>query len=146
MHRLNGVQSGLAGALVLTAVHETVRHRSPEAPRLDVLAERTIASCFEAMGRDSPSSDRLYVASLAVDVATNTAFYSLLGLGGREAAPLRGAMLGLGAGLATVALSPLLGLGRSPANRSRSTQAMTVAWYGLGGLVAGTCYRLSTDR
>lgn len=138
--------SGLTGALVLTAVHETVRQGSAKAPRMDIYASRGIVRSMRALGQKPPSGDQLYGTAMAGDVLANTLYYSLVGLGKPERAPYRGALLGLAAGVGAVVLPPLMGLGRAPSRRTRSTQAMTVGWYLLGGLVAGASYRLAATK
>jgi hypothetical protein len=132
--------AGAAGAAVLTLVHETARRAVPDAPRMDVLGEQAIAAGFRAAGAEPPPEPRLHEAALAGDLVSNTAFYALVGVGGAEGAAVRGAVLGLAAGLGGVYLPGPLGLGTRPSRRTPQTAAMTVAWYTLGGLVAGLAY------
>lgn len=146
MTSLQAFGSGMAGALALTAVHETVRQYSSKAPRMDIYASRAIIRSVEAMGREPPSDKRLYEASMIGDVVSNTVYYSLVGFGSPERALARGALLGLAAGVGAVALPPLMKLGEAPSNRTRSTQAMAVGWYLLGGLVAGVTYRMMSKK
>ncbi len=54
MSLLKALGGGLAGALALTAIHETVRRVSPDAPRMDVLGMRAIAKSLRAAGEDVP--------------------------------------------------------------------------------------------
>lgn len=138
---LEAVAAGAAGAAALTLVHETVRRVRDDAPRMDVLGERAIASGLRAAGAEPPAESRLHAAALAVDLASNTAYYALVGLGGAEGAVARGALLGLVAGVGAVYLPGPLGLGTAPSRRTTQTAAMTVAWYTLGGLAAGAVYR-----
>ena len=72
--------------------------------------------------------------TLAGDIVSNAAYYSLTGSG--KNAWLRGGLLGLAAGVGGVVLPGPLGLGTAPSNRTTKTQVMTVAWYLLGGLAA----------
>jgi hypothetical protein len=53
-------------------------------------------------------------------------------------------MLGISAGLGTVALPGPLGLGKEPSNRTTATRVMTELWYLVGGLVAAGASRLLT--
>lgn len=131
---------GAAGAAVLTAVHESARRTLPDAPRMDVLGKRAIAAGARAIDAAPPSGARLQGAALAGDLVANTAYYSLVGLGGAEGAVARGGVLGLAAGLGAVFLPGPLGLGTGPSRRTPQTAVMTVAWYTLGGLVAGVVY------
>jgi hypothetical protein len=141
MRSLHALGSGLTGALALTAVHETARKNLSDAPRMDILASRAIARSLEALGREKPLEERLYEAALIGDVLSNSLYYSLVGLGPADGAIRRGAMLGLAAGVGAVVLPPLLGLGSAPSRRTKPTEAMTVGWYLLGGLVAGIAYQ-----
>ena len=137
--------SGAAGAAALTLVHETARRSLADAPRMDVLGERAIAAGLRAAGTEPPEP-ALHDLALAGDLVSNAAYYALVGLGGAEGAVSRGALLGLAAGLGAVYLPGPLGLGSAPSRRTPQTAAMTVAWYALGGLVAGAVYRGLRDR
>ncbi|MBX0292753.1 hypothetical protein K3G63_20085 [Hymenobacter sp. HSC-4F20] len=127
--------SGLAGAVVLNAVHETVRHLRPvDAPRMDILGERGLRRLLFNVNAPQPDQDTAYVLTLAGDVVSNGLYYSLVGTG--RGVWWRGAALGLAAGVGGVLLPGPLGLGNGPSNRTPQTKAMTVAWYLLGGIVA----------
>lgn len=144
---VEALAGGAAGAAVLTLIHETARRAVPDAPRMDVLGKRALAAGARAVGAEPPSGARLHAAALAGDLAANAAYYALVGLGGPGGAVARGGLLGLAAGLGAVLLPGPLGLGTAPSRRTPQTAAMTVAWYTLGGLVAGAVYRqLRTDE
>ena len=132
--------SGLAGAIALTLVHETARRVIPHAPRVDVIGTRAIARPMRAAGYQPPRYNRLHKIALAGDLVSNSAYYSLVGAGGREPVWRRGALLGLAAGLGAALLPPLLGLGQQPHRKTPITQVLTVAWYFLGGLAAAAAY------
>jgi hypothetical protein len=135
---LKALGSGLVGAFTLTLVHETARRFIDDAPRMDVVGMRAIARTMQAAGADPPVP--LHEAALVGDILTNSLYYGLVGLGGREDALRNGALLGLAAGLGAVFLPEPLGLGRQPTEDSPQTELMTVAWYLLGGLAAGAAY------
>lgn len=144
---LEAITAGAAGAAVLTLVHEAARRAVPGAPRMDVLGKRAITAGLRAAGAQPPPGDQLHAATLAGDLVANTAYYSLAGLGGADGAVARGGLLGLTAGLGAVFLPGPLGLGVAPSRRTPQTAVMTVAWYTLGGLVAGIVYGcLRNDR
>jgi hypothetical protein len=131
--------SGLAGAAALNILHETVRRIRPgDAPRMDTLGRRAIASGLEAAGLERPPEDRLQAAALGGDLASNTLYYALAAMG--EPSFARGAALGAAAGIGAVVLPPFLGLGSRPASRTPQTAAMTVAWYLVGGLAAAAVH------
>ncbi len=146
-HRfLGSLASGLAGALALTLLHESARRVVPRAPRMDVLGRRGLAKVFRAAGSAPPPRDELQAMALAGDVLSNSLTYALVGVGAPAWAPARGLVLGALAGLGGVALPPVLGLGPGPDQQAPSTRVMTVAWYAIGGLVAGEVYRRSFAR
>ena len=89
-----------------------------------------------------PYDDELHYQALAGDIASNAAYYSLVGAGRPEGAELRGALLGLGAGLGSVVLPKYLGLDQNTSTRTPATAAMTIGLYLVGGLAAAAAYRL----
>ena len=135
---LKALGSGLVGAFTLTLVHEAARRFIDDAPRMDVVGMRAIARTMQAAGADPPVP--LHEAALVGDLVTNSLYYGLVGLGGRENAVRNGALLGLAAGLGAVFLPEPLGLGRQPTEDTPQTELMTVGWYLLGGLAAGCAY------
>lgn len=145
MKLLSSLAAGLAGAVALTAIHEAVRHLRPaDAPRMDVLGMRGLRKLLRKADAPQPDDDTLYGVTMAGDILSNGLYYSLVGSG--RHALRRGLMLGAAAGLGGVLLPGPLGLGEAPSNRTRQTQAMTVAWYTAGGLVAGAVARALRKR
>lgn len=137
---LRALLAGLAGAVTLNLIHETVRRVRPEdAPRMDVLGMRALTRVFRAADANPPPAPKLHTLALAGDVAANTLYYSLAGTGKHAAA--RGLALGALAGVGGVLLPGPLGLGEKQSGRTPQTMAMTVAWYTLGGLAAGLAGR-----
>ena len=135
---LKALGSGLAGAVALTLIHETARRLAPEtAPRMDVLGMRAIQKAALAVDAEPPVP--LHEAALVGDIVSNSVYYSLVGAGARSDALRNGAILGLAAGIGAVFLPGPLGLGRQPTD-TPTTQALTVAWYVVGGLAAGAAY------
>jgi hypothetical protein len=127
--------SGAAGAAALTAVHQAARDSIPHAPRMDVLGMRALARGSRHAGMRPPSGRRLYETTLAGDLVANSLYYALVA---KSRHPMRaGLALGAAAGVGAVLLPPVLGLGRAPHADAPSNWAMTVAWYTIGGLVAG---------
>jgi hypothetical protein len=140
---LRALASGAAGAVAVTAVHETARRAIPRAPRMDVIGRRGIAKSMVALGKEPPHGPRLQRAALAGDLVSNTLYYSLIGVGSDRAKPTwrRGLVLGLAAGIGAVLLPPVLGLGRQPGRRGPFAHLLTVAWYTIGGLAAAGAFR-----
>ncbi len=136
---MNALLSGLAGASALTLLHETVRRIHPDAPRMDTLGRRAIASGMEAAGIAPPPEDQLQGVALGGDLVSNTLYYGLVGMGKPSLA--RGAALGAVAGLGAVVLPPFMGLGHRPGARTPQTAAMTFCWYLAGGLAAAAAHK-----
>lgn len=145
MEALESLGSGVAGACALTLIHETARRVVPDAPRLDVLGMRALAKSMRAADVELPNIE-LRDLALAGDLAANSLYYSLVGLGGRKSAWLCGALLGLGAGIGAVLLPEPLGLEGNETPRTTATKAMTIAWYLAGGLAAAATYRCLTSE
>ena len=132
--------AGLAGSLALNLLHETVRHLRPaDAPRMDVLGMRGLRKMLAQADAPQPDDDTAYWLTMAGDITVNGIYYSLVGSGKNAVA--RGLLLGAAAGAGGVLLPGPLGLGTAPSARTPQTQAMTVAWYTVGGLVAGAVAR-----
>lgn len=132
--------SGLAGAVALNVLHETVRQLAPDAPRVDVLGKRGIVKGYEAVGAKPPRNEKLYGMALAGDLISNGLYYGLVGLNPKQPL-LTGLALGALAGIGAVTLPGPLGLGEKPTERTTATAAMTVGWYVVGGLVAGAIFK-----
>lgn len=141
MTLLKAVISGFAGACALTLINESARQVITDAPRLDVLGKRAIALPLMKAGQVPPQNDELYWISMAGDIAANTFYYGLIGLGNKENALQKGALLGLAAGIGAIVLPKPLGLGTEPSARNRRTGMMTLTWYLAGGLVAGAAFQ-----
>lgn len=136
--------SGIAGACALTLLHEAARRRVPDAPRVHRLGMRAITKVLHFLGKEEPGQKQLFLWALVGDLISNSVFYSAVGKGDSSRVWQRGAMLGISAGLGTVALPEPLGLGKEPSNRTTATQVMTVLWYLMGGLVAAGVSRVLT--
>jgi len=146
MAALEALSSGLVGATALTAIHESARKTFADAPRMDVLGERAIAKSMKLVGSQPPREENLHSAALLGDVISNSLYYSLVGLGEPKTAVLRGAILGLAAGIGGVYLPGPLGLGNGPSARTPATKLMTIGWYLAGGVAAGLAYQLMHRR
>lgn len=128
--------AGLAGAVALTALRETVRRLRPDdVPRMEVLGLRGLRKLLGKADVPPPDSGTLFTLTMAGDLLSNGLYYSLVGSGRRAVS--RGLALGVAAGVGGVLLPGPMRLGTAPTNRTPQTQAMTVAWYTFGGLVAG---------
>jgi hypothetical protein len=132
--------SGAAGALALTTVHQLAVERLPNAPRMDIVGLRALDALLRAARIRLPSPRALYTSTLAGDLAANSLYYATVGaLPNHPVAA--GASLGLVAGIGALTIPPAVGLGSPPHAAAWSNRLMTIAWYTLGGLVAGAAYR-----
>jgi hypothetical protein len=135
------LSGGVAGALVLTSLHEAARRLLPHAPRMDVIGERALRRSVEALGRRSPRGRRLFRATLAGELLSNTLYYGMVGAAGGSRVLRTGVLLGFAAGLGAVLLPPRLGLGHPPGEKAPVTPLLTLAWYTAGGLAAAAAIR-----
>jgi len=141
--RLDALLAGAAGAVTTNVLHEIVRRRVARAPRVDLLGMQALAKSAEALGASPPRGRALYLATLAGDLASNTAYFALVGTGGRA----KGAQIGLGmalgaiGGAGAVVLPRPLGLTTAATARTRTTSLLTIALYTAGGCVAGVVAR-----
>jgi hypothetical protein len=142
MKATKALLGGLAGASLLTLVHETTRQFVPEAPRMDLLGEQALSRMLAKAHQPVPKEDTLYALTMAGDVVSNALYYSLAGIGDAKTAPLKGTLLGLAAGIGAITLPGPLGLSEAPSKRTTETAIMTIALYTLGGLAAGIAMRL----
>ncbi|HEX8298771.1 MAG TPA: hypothetical protein VF594_06380, partial [Rubricoccaceae bacterium] len=110
--------AGFTGAAVLTAVHQTARLVTADAPRMDVLGMRALARVFRAANTAPPPHDTLYAQTFAGDIAANTLYYALVGAAPGHEWTL-GLGLGLAAGVGAVVLPSHLGLGAAPSARTQ---------------------------
>lgn len=132
---------GLAGAISLTAVHETVRQFLPEAPRVDLIGIRALRQLMNKADVPLPGLSAQRQMALGGDLVSNATYYSLAG-----SSYTRGILLGLAAGIGGVILPGKMGLGEAPTSRSTTTQLLTIGYYTLGGIVAAAVTKaLSED-
>lgn len=136
MKGIENLAGGLAGALVLNILHETVKRMDKDAPRVDLVGEEALSKSLETVGVEPPKGDALFGATLAADVFSNALYFSAVGAGKKKNLLLLGAGYGLAAGFGAITLTKPLGLNDKPVNRTTKTQALTVAFYLVGGLVS----------
>lgn len=134
MDGLKTLGSGLAGSLVLTGIHESIKRVIPNAPRMDHIGMQLLKKIKQSAGIEGTDEDTLYKESLIGDLALNTAFYSMVGVG--KNAWLRGLALGASAGIAAVFLPKWMDVDESASSRTNATAAMTIGLYSLAGLAA----------
>ena len=133
---------GLAGACTLTLLNESVKKLDKDAPRMDLLGMNAVARVMKGNSLLSQTAGKLFPIALAGDLVTNSLYYSMADTGNKKNTLIRGALLGLGAGLGAVVLPKSLGLNEEATTRTVKTKVLTVTWYLLGGLVAAAAINL----
>ncbi|HEY0656062.1 MAG TPA: hypothetical protein VGD65_23165 [Chryseosolibacter sp.] len=137
------VIGGLAGAGALTLVNETVKRVDKDAPRLDLLGMNAAAKIMKGSSLKTPQfAQHLFPAALAGDLVSNTLYFAMAQGETKSKTLMRGALLGLGAGVAAVTLAKPLGIDGQPKAQPVKTNTMTIAYYLLGGLVAAAMINL----
>jgi hypothetical protein len=144
--KLSSAIGGLAGACALTLINQLVSKVDKQAPRLDLLGMNAVAKFFKGPKAAPALVQKLLPMSLAGDLVSNTLYYALASGKTNDQTLLKGLALGLGAGLGAVALPKPLGLDASTTNLTRKTQAMTIAWYVIGGLVAAAIINVINEN
>jgi hypothetical protein len=133
---------GLAGTLTVASIHEALRRVTPDAPRMDLLDMELIRKGLKSMNKEAPGEDELQRWAVGGELLCDIAYYSLAGMGAKKGVSLRGALLGLVAGITAVVLPKTLGLPEEPSNKTLGTQVMTIGLYLMGGLVAAAITQL----
>ncbi len=133
---------GLAGTLTVASLHEALRRVTPDAPRMDLLDMELIRKGLKSINKEVPAEAELQRWAVGGELFCDTAYYSLAGVGGRKGVWLRGALLGLVAGVTAVVLPKPLGLSQELSNKTIATQLMTIGLYVMGGVVAAAIAQL----
>src|SRR5687767_7997094 len=133
---------GLAGACTLTLLNESVKKLDKDAPRMDLLGMNAVARLVKGNNLFAQTAGKLFPVALAGDLVSNSLYYSMADTDNKQKTLIRGALLGLGAGLGAVVLPKTLGLNEEATTRTFKTKVLTVTWYLIGGLVAAAAMNL----
>jgi hypothetical protein len=150
MEQLNRIKSmklasavgGLAGAAALTLINQGVSKIDKNAPRLDLLGMNAVAKVTKPK---LPIIDKFFPLALGGDIISNSLYFAMAKGKTKEQTLIRGALLGLGAGLGALTIPQRIGLSSGPVTRSTKTKALTVAWYIIGGIIAAATINM-VDR
>ncbi|NCD69134.1 hypothetical protein [Mucilaginibacter agri] len=143
MKRLaSSIIGGIAGTVALNILHQAVKKFDHDAPRVDLVGEEAMTKGLEKAGIAAPTGDKLFMITMAADLISNAAYYSMIGTGKRKQLPYIGAITGLVAGVGALTLTKPVGLNDEPVTRTVKTKILTVAWYTFGGLVAGSVIKV----
>lgn len=133
---------GLAGACTLTLLNESVKKLDKDAPRMDLLGMNAVARLMKGNNILTQTAGKLFPIALVGDLVSNSLYYSMADTGDKKNTLVRGALLGLGAGLGAVVLPKTLGLNDDATTRTLKTKVLTVTWYVIGGLAAAAAINL----
>ena len=135
MSKIKNLIAGFAGAVALNILHETLKHKSKNVPRIDLLGENALQKTLGFFGESIGNKDTLYKATLAGDIVSNTIYYSMIGAGEAKYIWPKALFLGLSAGVCAVKLPEPMGLNSRPVTKSDQVKALTVGYYIFGALV-----------
>src|SRR6478672_3680824 len=142
MKASSALAGGVAGTVAVASIHEALRRVTPNAPRMDLLDMELIRKGLKSVNKEVPGDDELQRWAVGGELFCDIAYYGLAGMGGKKGVWLRGAVLGLVAGVTAVVLPKPLGLPEEPSNKTLATQIMTIGLYVMGGLVAAATAQL----
>lgn len=126
--------AGLAGALVLNILHETIRSCFAGAPKINELGEEALQKSLKPFGVTLGSSQSAYIATLSSDIVSNALYY---GVTATASPVVSGAVAGIGA----VKLPRHLGLNDEPVAATPQKKLLTVSYYLVGALVTRAVYK-----
>lgn len=138
MNTLHSLLGGATGAVALTSIHQAAAKTIPHAPRVDVIGRRVVAGSSRALGMSPPVGQTRQNAALALDLISNSLFYSLLGFSSPRNLWRNATALGLIAGVGALAFPKLFNLGVKPVARTVPTALYTISWYTLGSLATAS--------
>jgi hypothetical protein len=131
---ISSALGGLAGACALTLLNESIKRIDKNAPRLDLLGQNAAAKLMK--GNDLVPHTLQQYFPLAGDIVTNSLYFAMAKGESKANTYVRGALLGLSAGIGALSLPKPLGLEEEHTTKATTTKVMTIAWYLIGGLIA----------
>ncbi|MCZ4222530.1 hypothetical protein [Pedobacter rhodius] len=145
MKKVKNLLAGFAGAVSLNILHEGLKHRVADAPRIDLLGEEALNDSLSIFGKKIKDPDKLYAATLAGDLLSNTLYYSMIGAG-KKHTWTRAIFLGLSAGIGAVELAKPLGLNEGTVARNNKVKTLTILYYLTGALVTAGIIKAFKSR
>lgn len=125
--------AGLGGAIVLNLLHESLKKKAIDSPRIDLVGEEALQKTLGFFGTKIENKDTLYKATLAGDVISNATYYSMIG-NSTENVWGKAISLGLVAGIGAVVIPKEIGLDEKPVAKNNQVKALTVGYYLVGAL------------
>ncbi|MHA3786642.1 hypothetical protein ACX0HA_00415 [Flavobacterium hauense] len=137
MSKIHNLLAGLGGAIALNILHESLKKKDKDMPRVDLLGEEVLEKSLDYFDAEIQDKETLYKATLAGDILSNTLYYSAIGAGDEKYIWQRAVAIGLTAGVGAITLPEPLGLDDKPVTRTNKTKALTIGYYLAGALVTG---------
>jgi len=125
--------AGLGGAIVLNLLHESLKKKAFDTPRIDLVGEEALQKTLGFFGTKIENKDTLYKATLAGDLISNATYYSMIG-NSTENIWGKAISLGLVAGIGAVVVPKEIGLDEKPVAKNNQVKALTVGYYLVGAL------------
>ncbi|SEA50175.1 hypothetical protein [Pedobacter hartonius] len=142
MSKLKNLIAGLAGAVALNILHETLKKQSDNVPRVDLLGEDAMQRTLNYFGGNIDHKETLYNATLAGDIVGNTLYYSIIGAGNAKYLWPKVLFVGLSAGIGAVKLPKPMGLDETPVAKNDQVKFLTVGYYLFGAVVTGLVVKM----
>lgn len=142
MSKMHNYLAGLGGAIALNLLHESLKKKGSDMPRVDLLGEEALQKTLSHFDAEIEDGKTLYGATLAGDLLSNTMYYSMIGNGDRDYLFTRAIAYGLAAGVGAVTLPKPMGLNEQTVAQTDKTKALTVGYYLAGALVTAGLLRL----
>lgn len=146
MSKMHNYLAGLGGAIALNILHESLKKKGSDMPRVDLLGEEALQKTLQHFGTQIEGEKNLYTATLAGDLISNTMYYGMIGNGDRDYLFTRAIAYGLAAGVGAVTLPKHMGLNDEPVTQTNKTKALTVGYYLAGALVTAGILKLLQKR
>lgn len=146
MSKITNLLAGLGGAVALNLLHESLKHKDKDMPRVDLVGEEALQKGLEYFGTEIKDENTLYKATLASDIISNAMYYSMIGKGGAANVFPRALAIGLAAGVGAVTLPEPMGLDDEPVTKTNKTKALTVGYYIAGALVTAAIIKAFNSK
>lgn len=146
MSKITNLLAGLGGAVALNIIHESLKKKSKDTPRVDLLGEEALEKTVEYFGGEIDDDKTLYKATLAGDILSNAMYYSMIGNGDPKHLWVRALSYGVAAGVGAVTLPEPLGLDPEPVTKTKTRQALTVGYYVAGALVTAAILKSVSNK
>jgi len=147
MTTIRNLIAGLGGAIAVNLLHETLKKKVKDAPRLDKLGEEAVQkTVVQTTDSAIQSKDKLYATALGADLVANAMYFAMIGAGNTKHIWPKALTLGLTAGTGAITLPSALGLNSATTDKTPKTKSMTVGYYLFGAIVTAGILKLMDRR